>query len=247
MPSSQLPVTLTAGNLPPNPCYSGANAEQQRLNAYVGATSASLPPGYTTVITSMTAPGPDQRTYIWCQVDSNNRILGFYTFSNGSWQTIAPATPYLNPGEIRMYDPALYTPVAPWYPMDGTVIGVANFQGTYIVGAGARTLNAAQIAAGDTATVFTQGTPGGAEQNFLTNITQIPAHLHASPDGVPFLLYGGSEVSVQGGSIGCTIDGATAKTGGVTNATTGVTSTNPFQVLPPYQPVHFMQWRPDLA
>lgn len=105
-------ISHTMGNLPPNPCFT---SEQDRANAYDAAQQFSLPINFTTVIVSMTAPGPDDRDKVWVSVDGSGRILGTFLFSNGAWQTINPVAPYIVPGEFREYDPAWYTPVAPWF------------------------------------------------------------------------------------------------------------------------------------
>src|ERR1700761_5475403 len=168
-----VPVTLTAGNLPPNPCYT---SEQARYNAFTAATQASLPPGYTTVIVSMTAPGPDDRDKSWLQVDGSHRIVVFCTFANGQWRRASPAPPYLVPGEYRWYDPSLYTPVAPWFPCDGTVTGVAKWNGRMMVASGTRDTPAAQtftnadgsvVTRVDTTTNFVAGATGGEEQHVI--------------------------------------------------------------------------------
>lgn len=239
---NDIPITLTPGNLAPNPCYS---SEQARLNAYIAATQASLPPGYTTIITSQTAPGPDQRTYIWCQVDANNRILGFFTFANGQWQTINPTTPYLIPGEFRTFDPGLYTPIAPWFLCDGSVTGVPDLRGCFLVGQGQRVLPSGST---DTATNFVAGTNGG-RQNFILTNDQIPAHSHLLLGVANF----GSTTPDANSNLP-TQHNATSKPGWISGGnTTGNDANgnpnppNPVNTVPPYYVVAIMQWRPDLA
>lgn len=242
---SQIAISLVPGNLPPNPCYA---TEQARFNDYVKNIQSSLPINFTTVIVSASAPGPDDRDKIWLQVDGNGRILGLNTFANGQWETLLPSAPYLVTGEIRIYDPGLYTPVAPWFACNGTVPGVPNLQGTFIVGAGQRTLTTAQIAAGDTATSFTSGVVGGAEQNFLTDIQQVPSHSHpplGSAQSFICATPGGSIVAAAGGGVAQQV--STGSAGGVGNPPAGISTTNPFKVLVPYYPANFMQWRPDLV
>ena len=240
---NDIPITLTPGNLAPNPCYS---SEQARLNAYIAATQASLPPGYTTIITSQTAPGPDQRTYIWCQVDANNRIIGFFTFANGQWQTINPTTPYLIPGEFRTFDPGQYTPVAPWYLCDGSVTGVPDLRGCFLVGQGQRVLPSGST---DTATNFVAGTTGG-RQNVILDATEIPAHSHLL-QGVNFAA---SSVASSSYLTVTRINASTAQPGWISGGnSTGLDSTgnpnppDPVSFVPPYYVVAIMQWRPDLA
>jgi hypothetical protein len=247
----QIAIQLTAGQLAPNPCYT---SEQARFTAYVQAIQSSLPLNFTTVIVSTTAPAPDDRDKVWISVDGSGRILGTFLFSNGTWQTIFPTNPYIVPGEIRMYDPAFYTPaqtaLEPWMPMDGTVTGVANYQGYFIVGAGQRTLTAAQIAAGETATVFIQGTPQGAEQNIIP-LTALPIHSHTPLGGIGnFCVDYGTTPPPSGALSGSgnlvSEQPTTATAGGIYNALTGITTPGTFACLPPSQPTHFMQWRPDL-
>lgn len=243
-----VPVTLIAGSLGPNPCYT---SEQARYNAFTAATQASLPDGYTTIIESQSAPGPDDRYKIWLQVDGNNRIVGFFTFTNGSWQMAAPASPYLNPGEIREYDPNFYTPIAPWFPMDGTVTGVANRQGYLVVGAGQRTLTAAQVASGDTASIFVAGTAQGRENALLT-AQNMPAHgqnlngekisFSASPGGLVFGVY-------DPGALSSTPTAGYVSGGNTTGLDVNGNPNPPIAtpIIPPVLPTYWMQWRPDLA
>lgn len=243
-------IQLTPGSLPPNPCFT---SEQARFNAYVAAIQSSLPVNFTTVIVSMTAPAPDDRDKVWIKIDGAGRILGTFLFSNGLWQTIFPTNPWIVPGEFREYDPALYTPAQsadePWFPCNGSVTGVQDRRGLFLVGAGTRVLTAAQIAAGVQATTFVAGTNGGSETTTMI-AANIAAHQH--------LLAGFLGASTPSGSRTLNPSLATPETptpgyisGGNTTglAADGVTPNPPtaMQTLPPYEPVYWMQWRPDLV
>jgi hypothetical protein len=125
--------------------------------------------------------------------------------------------------------------------------------GCFIVGAGQRTLTSAQIVAGETATVFVQGTPLGAEQNTIP-LTALPPHSHTPGkyDGVnadAFFLTGtnGGNNGTGNSSFSSHETPMTSVAGGTYNPVTGLTTQGTFSCLPPYQPVHFMQWRPDLV
>lgn len=244
---SDIAIQLTAGNLDPNPCFT---SEQDRLNAYVSKTQASLPINFTTVIVSSTAPSPDDRDKVWIRIDGAGRIIGTYLFSNGQWQPAFPSNPYVMAGEIREYDPNFYTPAQsadePWFPMDGTVTGVRNRKGMFIVGAGQRTLLAGST---DTATNFIAGTNGGRETNILA-ATNIPAHSHLFLGVNAF----GTTVSDGSAHLPRRSSAATSDPGWVTggNTTGNDSSGNPnlpdgFNTLPPYEPTYWMQWRPDLV
>lgn len=237
----QIVIELTAGNLDPDPCFTN---EQSRLNAYVAAIQAGLPINFTTVIVSQTAPGPDDRDKLWVSVDNNGRILGLFTFSNGAWQTIAPVAPYLVPGEFRYFDPTFYTPSAPWYLADGSVIGVPDLRGRFIVAKGQRTAPAAQtftmpdgsiVSRTDTNTNFTTGAIGGEETHVLTP-RELAAHNHTPGTGSYFITLGtGPQATNAGGQAG-------------EEATTSVVGNfDAHNNLPPYYALAIMQWRPDLA
>jgi hypothetical protein len=242
-------IQLTAGSLGPNPCFTD---EQSRFNAYVAAIQSSLPINFTTVIVSTTAPAPDDRDKVWIKTDGAGRILGTYLFSNGLWQNIFGIQPN-KPGEIREYDPAWYTPAQSaeecWFPMDGSVTGVQDRRGLFLVGAGTRVLTAAQIAAGVQASTFVSGVVGGSETTTLTALN-IPAHTSHSliSEGIAFSGSAGGTNQIPNLVRG------TATGGYITGGnTTGVDVNGnpnppvPAQTLPPYAPTYWMQWRPDLV
>lgn len=239
-------IDLTAGELDPNVCFTD---EQSRFNAYVAAIQSSLPINFTTAIVSASAPGPDDRDKIWIKVDGAGRILGTFLFSNGQWQTIFPTNPTQMPGEIREYDPAFYTPAQSaeecWFPMDGTVAGVADRRGCFVVGGGQRVLPTGST---DTNTNFVAGATGGRETAVLV-ANNIPAHSHnlkGSAGAFPPVV--GPQFCVSD-NFGTPTAGYV--TGGNTTGTSadGVTP-NPPQALitlPPYAVTYWMQWRPDLV
>jgi hypothetical protein len=245
-------ITLTAGNLGSAPCYPN---EQSRFNAYIQALQATLPINFTTVIVSSSQPGPNDRNKIWVQVDGNNRIISINTFANGQWQTINPGAPYLITGEYRYYDPALYTPVAPWYPCDGSVTQgsppVPNLSGSFLVCVGQRTLPSGST---DSATNFTNGMTGGFEQVAFTNANQLYPHAHpplnTNATEVLSASLGGSEL---GGGGGLTVydDATTGYAGGNSNAQgvipSGTPASSPHPNLVPYVAKAIMQWRPDIV
>lgn len=244
-----LPVILTPSSLGPSPCYTGPNQEQLRFNDYVGHIQATLPANFTTVIVSSSAPGPDDRDKIWIQVDGSGRIISVNTFSNGQWQTINPTTPYLIPGEFREYDPALYTPIAPWFPCDGTVPNVRDRKGTFPVCIGMRTLPSGST---DTATNFVDGTTGGRETLILAD-SNIPAHLHTLT-GIPGAGTANPNPTVLAvdntAGSGFLPNPGFIRGGNTTGlAVDGITPNPPISAstLPPYFPVNYMQWRPDLV
>ncbi len=245
-------IIATPGNLGPSPCYT---SEQQRYNAFTAATQYSLPINFTTVIVSTTAPGPDDRDKVWIRVDGAGRILGTFLFSNGQWQTIFPSSPIVNPGEIREYDPALYTPAqsadSPWFPMDGSVVGVRDRRGLWLVGAGTRVLTAAQITAGVQASTFVAGTVLGSE-NVMLKATNIPAHTHTLHSRGPIGLAGaGSGTSyVPNTAVSGVADNEGFVAGGNTTGNDSSNVPNPpaaFNTFPPSEPTYWMQWRPDLV
>lgn len=238
-------IDLTPDSLGVNPCYT---SEQQRLNDYVAHIQATLPINFTTVIVSATAPGPDDRDKLWIQVDGNGRIVSVNTFSNGQWQTINPVAPYLIPGEFRQYDPSLYTPVAPWFACDGSVTGVPDLRGRFLVATGQRTTPPNQtftlpdgttVTRADTNTNFASGAQGGEELHILIP-TEIPTHAHTPLTASNFEGQGSGGQENFGGSGGPTrfLDPTTGFFGG---------NYNGHNNLPPYYAVAMMQWRPDLT
>lgn len=237
-------VILTPPVLPPNPCYAN---EQARANDYFNRAQASLPEGYTTVIVSQIAPGPDQRDVLWARVDGSGRFLGLYTFSNGQWQTINPTTPYLIPGEFRHYDTNLYTPVAPWFPCDGSIANatppVPDLRGCFLVGTGLRVLPAGST---DTATNFTNGMTGGRE-GVIQTAGMVPTHPHG------IIGVAGEGNNSGGGILPNSLFGTAPGFSGLITGPQGVDGNgvalppSPTPVLPPYTAYPIMQWRPDLA
>ncbi len=63
-----IPVTLIAGTLTPPACYAD---EQSRYDAYIAATTATVPSGYAQWIISATTPGAGDRDKAWLRVDVN--------------------------------------------------------------------------------------------------------------------------------------------------------------------------------
>lgn len=234
-----LTVTLIPQNLDPNVCYPN---EQTRFNDFVQHTQGTLPDGFTPVIISSTAPGPDQRTFLWAKVDGNNAIQDVLTFSNGSWNGLPK--PWI-PGEYKEYDPSHYTPVAPWFPCDGTVAGVLDRRGTFTVCAGQRVL---PVGSTDQATNFIFGTVVGRENTFLI-AANLPAHSHT--------LIGFANQFIEGGGGGTGVKPNTGQpqvpgyiAGGNTTGNDGSGNPNlpiPVVTFSPAFPVNYMQWRPDLV
>lgn len=236
-------IKLTPGDLT-SPCY---NSEQARFNDYVKNIQSSLPINFTTVIVSTSAPGPDDRDKIWLQVDGNNRIVGLNTFANGQWETMFPSPPYIVPGEYRAYDPSKYTPLAPWFPCDGSVTTVPDLRGRFLVTAGQRTLPAGST---DTNTNFINGATGGTETEVLI-ANNIPAHPHDITGGLFGATAGGPGIygSQSPGAAGVSSFSGVITGGNSTGTGTGGTPNPPaaFTTLPPYYVVAYMQWRPDLV
>lgn len=234
---ASISIQHTMGNLPPNPCFT---SEQQRANAYDAAQQFSLPINFTTAIVQQTAPGPDDRDKIWVMTDGAGRYVATLLFSNGSWQMNAPAAPYLEIGDFKSYDPGLQSPVAPWFACDGSVPGVPDFRGRVLMGTGQRVLPAGST---DTNTNFPYGVVGGSETVAIT-MPQIPSHTHPPLAGeTGFLEIGPGTIAYGAGSPGASTVGiTTGPTGGQLD---GTTQGHPN--LPPYYPVAWKQWRPDLT
>lgn len=63
-----IPVTFFTGTLTPPACYA---TEQERYEAYIAATTATVPAGYAQWIISATTPGAGDRDKAWLRVDVN--------------------------------------------------------------------------------------------------------------------------------------------------------------------------------
>jgi hypothetical protein len=232
-------VAHTMGNLPPNPCFT---SEQDRANAFDAAQQITLPINFTTAIVSSTSPGPDDRDKIWIQVDGAGRYIATNLFSNGSWQTNVPADPYLDIGDFRAYDPNLSSPIAPWYPCDGSVTGVPDLRGRFLIGAGQRVLPAGSL---DASTNYVAGTTGG-EQLHINALNEIGSHVHGPLGGGSFCLDGGSTPPPSGElSGGANLVSEQATTGAAGGNPDGTTQGH--NNIPPYLVVAYKQWRPDLS
>lgn len=247
----QIPVSLVPQSLSSNTCYP---SEQARLVDFVAHINATLPINFTSIIVSPTAPGPDDRDKLWAQVDGNNQILGINTYANGAWNVMFPPAPYVCLGEFRFYDPSLSTPpqtaLQPWFPCDGSVTGVPDMRGRFIVGTGQRTLPPGST---DTNTNFTTGLAGGSETLALAP-ANICAHSHTllgvdafgttTPDTSAHLPRNGSGGVTATADLGWVADGNTTGKDSVTGLPNPPT---PAPTLPPYYAAAIMQWRPDLA
>lgn len=236
-----IPVTLTPQSLDLNVCYKN---EQERFSDYAAHLAASIPSGFTPVIVSSASPSPDNRTAVWVQVDGNNAILDVLTFSNGAWNGLPK--PWI-PGEFKYYDPSFYTPLAPWYPCDGSVTGVPDLRGRFIVATGQRTTPPVQtftladgtiVTRQDNNTNFAQGAIGGEETHVLIEgelpNLNLQSHLHTSAGAGSG---GGAYADAQGSTPNTTGEAYAALDGDF----------DAHNNLPPYYALAMMQWRPDLS
>lgn len=227
-------LTIIPSSLQPNPCYTGPLAEQQRWNDYCAHGQIALPINFTTVIVSSTAPGPDDRDKLWVRVDGSNAILDILTFSNGSWNGLPKPWEL---GELKIYDPSLNSPISPWFPCDGSVVGVPDLRGRSFIFNGQRILVAGST---DANTNFVAGTSGGEERHTLIAAEIPPVPVNGTGSNTENFISFNFETTNGGGLQG---PGNVGR-GGTANTAGGGGSHNNIH---PYYVAAVKQWRPDLV
>lgn len=171
-------LAIAFAGFPPGTCYPSTPAElaamiteQLQVTGFGDLNTFNYGPSI---------PSPDLQDRPWIKTDAENNLIGLFTYADGQWVTSYP----YNTGDMKIYNAALTTAVAPWYDCNGQTVvvnGVSytlpNLMGTVPICKGQRTLPSGST---DTATNFTAGGTGGKENISITSTDQLFAHTHPS-------------------------------------------------------------------
>lgn len=105
-----IPVTLTAGTLAPPACYSN---EQDRYNAYIAATTASITGSNLQWIVSVGTPAPADQGKAWLRIDVNGypKEVLLWVTASGTWVRIFTVPHYpVSSGGVANALTATYNP-----------------------------------------------------------------------------------------------------------------------------------------
>lgn len=105
-----IPVTLTAGTLAPPACYSD---EQERYDAYIAATTASITGSNLQWIVSVGTPAPADQGKAWLRIDVNGypKEVLLWVTASGTWVRIFTVPHYpVSSGGVANALTATYNP-----------------------------------------------------------------------------------------------------------------------------------------
>lgn len=189
------PVTLVAGTLAPPACY---QSEQQRYEAYIAATTGTVPSGYVQWVVSASTPGAGDRDKLWLQIDANGNPMEAFRYINGAWRRWEN-TPLLgvtsggagnaytltnSPVELALIPLKLYTFIANHTCTGASTLNIDGLGATAIVRANGTALQANDIVNGQVCVVFYDGTQFQLVSDRPANASAI----YLYPDVLPILL-----------------------------------------------------------
>lgn len=156
------PLQITANTVSPGTCY--PSTFQGALNAIAQNLFVTGISDLSTFVFGPITPDTDQQSLPWIKTDSQNRVIGLYTFSGGSWQAAAP--PIL-PGTVLDFFGNAGSVAAPYFVCNGQVINgplsgaltTPNLSGLVTLGTGTNPT---------TGTNFANQAVGGEELHVLT-------------------------------------------------------------------------------
>jgi len=162
-------VTLVAGTLAPPACY---QSEQQRYEAYIAATTGTVPSGYIQWVVSASTPGAGDRDKLWLQIDANGNPLEAFRYVSGAWRRWEN-TPLLglvsggagnaytitnSPVELALVPLKIYTFIANHSCTGASTLNIDGLGATAITRANATALQANDIVNGQVCVVLYDGT-----------------------------------------------------------------------------------------
>lgn len=137
MPTSYYP--LHALNVPPDICLPATT--QAIINLVSQYVVGQFPVGFTQIVKSDTTPIPADQDKIWLKVDSGGFPIGFFLFSGGDWEAIAPSELYFASDTGSANSVAITVPNYPHTALDNGLF-VVKMNAANTGGAATMTVNA---------------------------------------------------------------------------------------------------------